>query len=218
MLLVIALLPSSSTAGDVPWVGMEPREACEELATGSYALSSWTFDDCLQVWDNFRETVPAGFQNRLGGLDLWGDAGVKLRQGGSPCLMESGTESDGAGSSTIRHLATWIYSRQMGCDWVTPHWGKQSAGEGGNGTAVLYCHRTATTQEIDLSRPAKELRDLRRCSVIDWLSYFNFAAPSVEIPLGAKLEKVAVSKSRHKKIVADRRRPMPRAIQLANDV
>lgn len=161
--------------------GIEASEACVDFGPGGHPGSSWTLEDCIEVWENFALTVPNGLQKRLPHVDLWRETSAELRQAGSPCLVAPNPTSDGAGSSTIRHLAAWIYSEQMGCDWVTPDWGKKQVG-GGNGTAVMYCHRTATTEEMDLSKPAEELQSMRRCSVIDWLSYFQFDVPSVSLP------------------------------------
>eukprot|EP00752_Nemacystus_decipiens_P015660 g13975.t1 len=118
---------------------------------------------------------------------IWGDTGTELRRAGSPCLVASRPAPDGVGSSTIRHLATWIYAEQMGCDWVTPDWGKEHVGPA-NETAEMYCHRAATSEEMDLSKPRTELEAMRRCSVVDWLSYFQFDAPSMELPEGETLE------------------------------
>lgn len=189
--LLGTLLLRSSPATGQP-TGMEASEACVEFATEvNYRGSAWILDDCVEVWELFRRSVPSGLQGRLPDIDLWGDTGVELRRAGSPCLVASNPTSDGAGSSTIRHLATWVYAEQMGCDWVTPDWGKARVAEG-NGTAVMYCHRTATTQELDLSKPAKELQAMRRCSVVDWLSYFQFDVPSVEMPQAATFAYVQV--------------------------
>lgn len=177
----------SSTATAQPG-GMEASEACADFATESpYRGSSWTLDDCVEVWENFRRTVPIGLHCRLPVVDLWGDAGEKLRQAGSPCLVASKPTTDDVGSSTMRHLATWIYAEQMGCDWVTPDWGKRHVSEG-NGTTVMYCHRAATNQEMDLSKPSTELQSMRRCSVVDWLSYFQFNVPSVELTEGETVQ------------------------------
>lgn len=58
----------------------------------------------------------------------------------------------------------------------------------GNRTAVAYCHRVATKQEMSvkhemlLSKPADELLEESRFLVIDWLSYFQFGVPSVSLP------------------------------------
>lgn len=162
-----------------------------DFAAGSYPDSSWTLDACIDVWTRYARTVPSGLQRRLPHVDIWRKAASELRRVGSPCLVASEPTSDGAGSSTVRHLATWIFAEEMGCDWVTPDWGKKHV-DGGNGT-VVYCHRTATTQEMDLSKPNKELRVLRRCAVIDWLAYFQFNVPSVSRPIEGKIKVIQAS-------------------------
>lgn len=189
LLEILLLRPSPATAQPATTLA---SDACTDFSAGTrYPGSAWTLDDCVEVWRRFRHSVPPGLQRRLPDVDLWGDTGLELRRAGSPCLVASKPTLDGAGSSTIRHLATWIYSEQMGCDWVTPDWGKQHVGQG-NGTEVMYCHRTATSQELDKSKPRSELQAVRRCSVIDWLSYFQFNVRSVELPKGATLEYIEV--------------------------
>lgn len=181
-LLLLRFLPSSGQINAV----LQPEEACADFAAGSYPGSSWTLDHCIDVWTRFARTVPNGLQRRLTDVDIWSEAASELRRVGSPCLVASEPTSDGAGSSTIRHLATWIFAEEMGCDWVTPDWGKKHV-DGGNGT-VMYCHRTATTQEMDLTKPSAELQSLRRCAIIDWLAYFQFSVPSVTMPEGKEMK------------------------------
>lgn len=186
-LLLLRSLPSYGQRNDV----LQPEEACADFAGGGYPGSSWTMDNCIDVWTRYARTVPSGLQRRLNDVDIWREAASELRRVGSPCLVASEPTSDGAGSSTIRHLATWIFAEEMGCDWVTPDWGKRPV-DGGNGT-VMYCHRTATTQEMDLSKPNAELQALRRCSVIDWLAYFQFDVPSVSRPEGGETKVIKAS-------------------------
>lgn len=176
--LLLRLSPATGQSSS-----MEASGACADFATESpYRGSPWTLDDCIEVWEHFRTSVPGFLRRRLPDVDLWGETGVKLRREGSPCLVVSEAASDGAGSSTIRHLATWIYSEQMGCDWVTPDWGKRRVGLG-NGTEVMYCHRAATTQDLDPTMTSWQA--MQRCTVVDWLSYFQFNVPSVDMPEGA---------------------------------
>eukprot|EP00903_Cladosiphon_okamuranus_P019865 g18259.t1 len=185
-LLVVLLLHLSPATGQPKAV--EASKACADLATESpYRVSPWTFDDCMRVWRHFRTSVPRFLDRQVRDVDLWGDTGVELRKQGTPCLVASKPTSDGVGSSTIRHLATWIYSEQMGCDWVTPDWGKRHVGQG-NGTEVMYCHRAATKKDLDPSMTSWQ--GMQRCSVVDWLSYFQFNVPSVALPEGATLEYV----------------------------
>ena len=175
-LLLLRPLPSSGRRNALG----EAEEACTDFAPGRYPGSSWTLQACIDVWTRFTRTVPNGLQQRLPGVDMWSKTASELRRVGSPCLVASGPTPDGAGSSTIRHLATWVFSEEMGCDWVTPDWGRRRV-SGGNGT-VMYCHRTSTTQEINRPKTQAEVQASRRCSVIDWLSYFQFDVPSVSLP------------------------------------
>lgn len=47
-----------------------------------------------------------------------------------------------------------------------------------------YCHRTGTNQEMELTKTVSEMDALRRCSVVNWLEYFQFRVPSVVLPEG----------------------------------
>lgn len=159
---------------------LEPSEACADFAMGGYPGSSWTLDDCLEVWNHFLGSVPPREWPRFPVVDVWKDLATEMRRLGSPCLMASTPSGDGAGSSTIRHLATWIFAEQMGCDWVTPDWGKMPAADG-NGT-IIYCRKPATIKE-KASKTMEEKMAMRRCAVVNWLSYFQFDVPSVALPL-----------------------------------
>ncbi|CAM9250414.1 unnamed protein product, partial [Hapterophycus canaliculatus] len=177
------LRPTPLAATALP-VGLVASKACVDFASGGFPGSAWTLPDCLMVWEEFISSAPEGLRRRLSHVDVWRETAEELRRAGSPCLVASDPTLDGAGSSTIRHFATWIYAEQMGCDWVTPDWGKKRVDQG-NGTAgspVIYCHRTATTMELDSSKPPEEMKAMQRCTVIDWLSYFQFGEPSVPWP------------------------------------
>ncbi|CAM9300435.1 unnamed protein product [Ectocarpus sp. 8 AP-2014] len=188
LLLQLALLFERIGSAPVTGVssGVEPADACADFAPGQYTGSGWTFEDCLHVWNDFNDTVWEVFHPRMPDADLWIDTAKALRRAGSPCLVGSVGLRDGAGSTTIRHLATWIFSREMGCDWVTPDWGQKFVG-GGDGSAVMYCHRTGTLAEMDLLETKAEKNAMRRCVIIDWLSYFQFDVPSVPSPVQEKL-------------------------------
>lgn len=175
LFFLLRLAPVSGQARTI-----QPAEACAEFEGGRFPGSAWTFDDCVDVWTHFSASIGPGLQRRLPLVDLWKPIASELRRVGSPCLVAPSATTDGVGSSTIRHLASWIFSKEMGCDWAKPDWGKKSV-DGGNGT-VMYCHRTATTQEMDLSKPLAELQAMRRCSVVNWLEYFQLGVPSVEQP------------------------------------
>ena len=181
-LLLLRSLPSSGQENAI----LQPEEACADFATGTYPGSSWTLEDCIEVWTRYDRTVPSGLKRRLPYADSWREAASEMRRRGSPCLVASDPISDGAGSTIIRHLAAWIFAEEMGCDWVMPDWGEKLV-NGGNGT-VMYCHMTATKQEMDLSKSRVKLQSWRRCSVINWVAYFQFDVPSVSMPEGGAMK------------------------------
>lgn len=182
-LLLIRPLPSYGKPNGL----VLPEEACAEFAPGSSPGSSWALDTCLDVWSIFASTAPPGLQRGSSDVDTWRETANELRRVGSPCLVASAPAGDGAGSSTIRHLASWIFADEMGCDWVTPDWGKRHV-EGGNGT-VIYCHQATTAEERtqDLERVRTQ-----RCSVVDWLAYFQFGIPSVDLPEDREVKVIQV--------------------------
>ena len=175
---------------------LQPEELCADFSARHYPAGSssppWTFDNCLDVWQRFSSTISNGLHLRYPLVDAWRETASELRRAGSPCLVASGSKFDGAGSTTIRHFAAWIFAREMGCDWVTPEWSKKQW-DRGNGT-TLYCHRTATADEMDWSKPRKDLQEFRRCAVVDWLTYFQFGLPSVALPEGGEMMIIQVSK------------------------
>ena len=195
--LTIAQILLSSSFSNGYSDGSNPSTACSDFAGGQLAPSVWTLEDCEKVWAHFEESVPAVFRPRLPDIDMWGDTGKQLRNLGSPCMVKATFDPDGVGSTTIRNLATWIFSEEMACDWVTPSWSGRIMTQG-NGTTSLYCHWTATLEEAnfakeDLANRGKALRATNRCSVVDWLSYFHFDAVSVTWPEMATLSIIEVS-------------------------
>ncbi|CAM9178418.1 unnamed protein product [Ectocarpus sp. 12 AP-2014] len=188
--LLLLLTPFLEKSGSAPITGtprpVEPAHACADLASGQYTGSGWTFEDCLHVWNDFNAVLGTRWYPRMTDADLWSDTAEELRLAGSPCLVRTNPHGDGAGSTTIRHLMTWIFSREMGCDWVTPDWGKRFVG-GYNGTAVMYCHKTSSPADMGVPTTKAERNVMTRCAVIDWLSYFQFDVPSVPSPVKEKL-------------------------------
>lgn len=138
---------------------------------------------------------------------------------GSPCLVEARVKSDGVGSATMRHLAAWIFAEDLGCDWVTPDWGIPpiSAGEDHDGDkgASMYCHTAATyAEEQEWQRMQNSSRGEimeghgqeqewqehiemnavgRRCSVVNWLDFFNLRSASVDLPANSSFRIVEAS-------------------------
>lgn len=173
---------------------VEPLEACRDFAIRDHSGLAWTLADCLEVWSEFVDTVPAEEQSRLRLVDVWRDTAMQLREEGKPCFASSKPTADGVGSSTIRLLASWVFAEEMGCDWVTPDWGKRHV-DGGNGTSIgiWYCHTTATLQERASSTPDKKPEHRPSCSVVDWLSYFQFGVSSVDMPEEGTTKRIGVS-------------------------
>lgn len=107
-------------------------------------------------------------------------------------MVESTLHADGVGSMTMRHLAAWIFAEEVGCDWVVPNWGRPLAD--GDGTS-MYCHTAATTDEEQrgFNATADGMEAIaHRCSVTNWLEYFNFKATAVELPVADSFRVVQV--------------------------
>lgn len=156
-----------------------PDEVCRDFSAGRRPGLPWTFDDCLEVWANFEGTIL--YNPNHPEVEMWRDAALELRRKGSPCLLASDTYPDGLGSTTIRHLATWILAEEMGCDWVTPDWG-YNAVPGQDGKVAGYCHSIVTNDDQRSLASARGSAGTKRCSKVNWLSYFQFDKPSVSWP------------------------------------
>ncbi|CAN0507234.1 unnamed protein product, partial [Laminaria digitata] len=171
-------------------VTLEPDAACVDFADGKQSESAWTLGDCIDVWTQFTSSIPVGLHKRFRYIDDLRETTVELRRAKTPCLAASGGGGDGVGSTTMRILSSWVLADEMGCDWVTPSWGRK-LGVGGNSTAVLYCHRTMDREKIGLeNRPPSTMMELSHCAVVDWLSYFQVSVPSVSLPEEAKIKEI----------------------------
>lgn len=177
--------------GRPPSVGVE--EVCADFADGK---SAWTMADCIEVWTQFTDSAPESLRRpkRLVLVDALKEPAAELRRAGTPCLAASKPHGDGVGSTTVRLIASWLLSKEMGCDWVTPDWGKPFV-PGANGT-VRYCHRTVDKSKMNLlNQTITEQTALEHCWVVDWLSYFQFGASSVHLPEGANIKEIEASMS-----------------------
>ena len=184
------LSPRSVTVQGGAPVTIGPDEACVDFAADQPPGSTWTLADCTYVWTQFTSTVPSGLRGRFHYTDDFKETAAELRRAGTPCLANAFGGGDGVGSTTLRILSSWILADEMGCDWVTPSWGRRHVG-GGNGTAVLYCHRTLDREKLGLANhPLSTLMELSHCSVVDWLAYFQFGVNSVDLPEGAKIKEI----------------------------
>lgn len=184
-LLFFARLISTSTATTV-----QPADACSEFGDGRFPGSVWTSEDCMDVWTEFNSTIPDELMEREPMVDIWRDMGAELRRDAVPCMLGTDRKSDGVGSSTIRHIAAWVLSREMNCDWVTPDYGRHSL-DGGNGT-IMYCHKVSTKEETQLFKSPGEASKMKPCEVANWIEYFQFRVPSMDEPDRQKVKVIEV--------------------------
>lgn len=104
---------------------------------------------------------------------------------------------------TMRHLTTKVFAEEVGCDWLTPEWGMPVVGDGSG--ASLYCHSAATYDEqqrgLDNNTTQEGVKAMvHRCSLTNWLEYFNFKMSSVEAPASSSFRVIEVklwTSSRH---------------------
>lgn len=161
--------------------GISSEQACGEFVSTSAVVDfepSWTFDDCVAVWDIWAATVPVVLRPRYDIRDRLREIALELRKLGSPCVLEAASTLDGAGSCAVRTLSNWVLAEEIGCDLVTPEWGRSI--QGANGT-VLYCHeRTPEANEkvdhsVGLNYFMENLdRPDMSCVVVNWLQFFRF--------------------------------------------
>ena len=189
---VAAMPPNASRVGTINSTGVEPLDACRDYATGERSDVAWTLDDCTEVWTQFVDTIPLELQQRMGLVDIWRGTATELRRQETPCLAAGEPTGDGIGSSTIRLLGSWIFAEEMGCDWVTPDWEKQHVFEGNGTEAIWYCHFVETLTERELDNSYEELQKAR-CTVVNWLAYFQFGASSVRLPTEGRSKIIRVS-------------------------
>ena len=168
------------------------RTTCSDFADGHFAGLSWTFDDCIEVWTAFRHSLPSGLIIRPPHVDLWKTTADELRREEKSCMLTSFLNSYstahgvGVGSTTMKHLATWIFAEELGCDWVTPSWTSFTATTK-NETAA-YCHWLTDKDSRNVSSALE-----KSCVLVNWLAYFNFGVPSTDLPEGVTLKNVPVS-------------------------
>ena len=175
---------------EVPSLAIGPEEACADFAEGNPPGSAWSLADCTQVWTQFADTVPSSLWKRLPYTDPLKETAAELRRAGSPCLASGSARGDGVGSTTIRILSSWLLAKEMGCDWVTPDWGRRHVV--GDDESVLYCHRTVAKSQMGILRNQTDaaLMEMTRCSVVDWLSFFQFSVPSVSLPEEVNIKEI----------------------------
>lgn len=159
-----------------PRVQVSPTNACEEFLSRADGFA-WDQDDCEYVWSQWETTVGGALHRAYQDRHILRGIADEMRQRRTPCLVKAGDAGDGVGSATMRHIATWVLARDIGCDWVKPQWGRPM----GNDT-TMYCHTKKPFGETLESMSAKQVKDLRICRVVSWLYFFHFDIPSVDYP------------------------------------
>lgn len=178
-----------------PVIGMEAErksfgtQACAEFSS-SPPGTGWSFADCMQVWSTWATTLREKEYQRYNHREIFNDTAAELRRRGSPCLVGSERYADGAGSSTIRYLATWMFAEELGCDWALP----QLAGNRTDNDGIrLYCHSTVPEVNHDVrignlaAYPAHT-----PCSLTNWLQYFRYSDHAADLHDIAKAKIVRV--------------------------
>ena len=153
--------------------------ACEEFDDQNPIGSGWLHSHCAAVWDGWvvtldqQQVVPSSYR------EDFAETSAELRRQGRPCLVESVRYPDGAGSSAVRYLATWMFAAEMGCDWVMPS-EPGSTVDDGSDESSLYCHKMMVRGRM---HPKDEdgIGDSRfwHCEVTNWLQFFHYDAHAV---------------------------------------
>lgn len=134
--------------------------ACQEFRAEDTVGSGWLLEDCIDVWRawtlSLQKTTLVMKENR----QFFFEVSDRLRRQGTPCYVEAPKDVDGAGSRTLRYLASWLYAEEVGCDCLLPVGYRPGSGT----DDILYCHRSKYIKEEDY-----------RCAAVDWLGYFNMS-------------------------------------------
>lgn len=173
-------------------------EACEEfLPDPQTPAASWGFMDCVEVWKTWAGTIDDDLHGGYPDVDMLRDLSGKLREKGTPCIVREQRTLDGTGSSTLRHMASWLYSKEVGCDWITPDFNQGDvavlANSNNKDLDTLYCHRTEYVFKFNASRPLLGGgTEARRCATVSWLHFFQMNLVSVPPPTSGVVKEVEV--------------------------
>lgn len=183
----------------VPTIAVEENQTSfAEQACSGFASTTigrgWVHADCMNVWTLWTNTVGAKDFHHHRPRQVFNVTATELRQRGFPCVVTSVAYEDGAGSSTVRYLATWMFAEEMGCDWVKP---ELPASRIGNEGASLYCH--STTPGVNHMVVAGELTQYppnTPCLLTNWLEYFRFNEHGVSMSTIGRAKTVEVRDNR----------------------
>lgn len=177
-------------------IEVSPTTACEEFSAGADGLM-WSMEDCTHVWSQWAATVPPPLHRTYLDRQLLSEISVGLRQRGTPCLVESTGKPDGAGSTLIRNMATWVLARDIGCDWVMPEWGPLKMHTPINiEETTVYCHSKKNVQERNEPMTYEQRIASNSCEKVSWLYYFHYDIPSVQYPADSIIKAVTADSLR----------------------
>lgn len=175
-------------------------ETCDEfLPDPDTPAASWGLVDCLEVWRAWSATIDQDLHEGYPDVEMLRDLSGELRQKGTPCIVREDKTLGGTGSSAIRHMASWLYSKEVGCDWITPDFNQGDVAALANAENLddldtLYCHRTEYVPKFNASRPLLGGgTEARRCATVGWLHFFHMNLASVPPPTSGILKKYAIS-------------------------
>lgn len=158
-------------------------------------VSPWELIECMEVWNNWTNTIKEGFHIGYPDGVVLQELSKALRERGSPCILHETETLDGMGSAMIRHMAAWLYAKEVGCDWIAPdfHQGNVTALYYADEDSVpLYCHRTENFVGFDPQKPLYGGKEPRRCATVSWINYFHMTKFSIVHPKGQRIHTVKV--------------------------
>lgn len=172
------------------------ENACAEFNNEHPLGSGWLYSDCVAVWNGWAATLEEQQLMPWAYREMFTDMSTELRQRGKPCVVESVNYPDGAGSSAVRHLATWMFAEEMGCDWNLPITYSAKGASGDDGSS-LYCHKMMTrgrTHPFQEQEPGDNR--FWRCEVTNWLEFFHYSAHATKSTFDGSIKRVHVSSIR----------------------
>lgn len=161
----------------------------------------------MEVWKKWSVTIHEELHHGYPDRELLRELSDTLRRRGSPCIVREDRTLDGTGSSAVRHMAAWLYSKEVGCDWVTPDFNQGDVSALYDPTNLrrvdaLYCHRTEFVFKFNASKPLQEGTEARRCATVSWLHFFHMNKHSMPPPTTGVVKTVEVGwRERHRSTV-----------------
>lgn len=157
---------STANGADFPEHGIyHASTACQDFGVDNPIGSGWLRADCMDIWrwwaQSLKESNAYGVENR----QFFSGISDRLRQQGTPCYIDPPDNTDGAGSRSMRQIATSVYAEETGCDLLLPEGHRKGS------SLDLYCHRTNQVAKATF-----------RCAQVDWMEYFNMSQYAAQLP------------------------------------